>query len=63
MQYKVDEILYSEYLKSLYPSNFDFSILQYEQNQRAFTLEKTLNLTSSKNWEDILYHHRRAGLI
>lgn len=34
MQERIDDILSSEKLKSFYPDNFDFSILQNEQNER-----------------------------
>lgn len=63
MQERIDDILSSETLKSFYADNFDFSILQNEQNERKKSLLKTLNFKIEIDWETRLFHYQQAGII
>lgn len=63
MQEKIDEILSSNELKSLYPDDFDFSVLQNEQNSREKELNKALNLIQEIDWDTRLFHYQKAGII
>lgn len=63
MWIKIDEILNSSFLQSLYLDNYDFSILTNEHNERQKELSKALNNPKTIHWEQAIYHYQQAGII
>ncbi len=64
MKIRINTILNSTELQKLYPENYDFDNLIQDHEKRKNTLERAIkNYSSPFDWEELVEHHRQAGII
>lgn len=64
MGIRINTILNSTELQKLYPDNYDFDNLRQDHERRKQTLEQKIkNYSSPFDWEELVEHHKQAGII